>query len=128
MKWSDYFGKYIVHCENSLKFFDLSDSSVETFYDIDEYIIKDISVSNDKIAISCQSYEKIPYAGDYLNNSDFVVVAENRRRDRVNVYIPNEKRYAFENNLDYNFVSDSIVFDGDIVLYLVTIRQVYMLR
>ncbi len=118
MKWSDYFGKYIVHCENSLKFFDLSDNSVETFYDINGYTIKDISISNDKITISCQSYEKIPYAGDYLNNSDFVVAAENRRCDRVNVYVPNEKKYVFENNLDYDFISDSIVLDGDIVTLL----------
>jgi hypothetical protein len=118
MIWSDYFFKYILHCENSLKFLDESTLLIENFYDINEYVIKDISVNNNKIAICSLSYDKIPRSADYTDQSLFLVDAKNRRCDRVSVYVPRERKYVYEHDLEYDFVSNSIDFTGNVVTLL----------
>lgn len=118
MKWSDFYEKYVIHCENSIKFLDITTHQVSTIYDLNEYVIRDIAVSNDKIAISALSYEPVPLEGDYSSKQAFIIAAEQRRTDRVNIFVPSHSKYVYEHDLPYDFVSDSINFDGETVTLL----------
>lgn len=118
--WSDYFGKYIVQCDNSLKYMDYLTGVITTFYDVDGYVIEKILIVNDEIAMLLKSHESVPVASDYVTNEEFQVAVRNRKEDKVCVLVPNKNKYSLEKSLPYNWNTSDVTFDGETVSYLST--------
>ena len=118
--WSEYFGKYIVHCDNSLKYMDYLTEEITTFYDVTEYVIEKILVINDEIAMLLKSHESIPVASDYEDLDIFEVAVRNRKSDKICLLAPNRNKYTLEKSLPYNWNTSDVTFDGETISYLST--------
>ncbi len=110
--WSDYFGKYVIQCENSLKFMDYQTGEIQTFFDVNDYTIDDMVISGDKFALLLKSHESIPVRSDFSTDSEFNEAISERKEDRIYVLNPLDSEYIYEKSLPYNIIVNSISFNG----------------
>jgi len=118
--WSDYFGKYVVQCENSLKFLNYQTGEVETFFDVNDYTIDDMVISGEKFALLLKSHEEIPVRSDFSTDAEFNEATSERKEDRIYVLVPLESEYIFEKSLPYNITVNSISFNGESISALMS--------
>ncbi len=112
IKWCDYLNKFIIHCDNSLKTMSL-DNQVDTFYDINGYVIKEILIRNNFIFIALGSYETIPFAGNYEDLNDFNIDIQKRKVDKIVIYCNSKNEVVEQYNMPYNFVFYSMLYSDD---------------
>jgi len=113
--WSDHYKKYIVQCDNSIKLFDKDTGTIETIFDTNDYLIKSVSIFGEDISIGLKSYELIPVNGDFDTDDDFNAAVANRKTDRAVVLRKDSVKYIFSKDFDYDFVINSVGFDGSIL-------------
>ena len=110
--WSSHYGTYIIHGNDSLSYFNKDSGVTTTFYDTNEYVIKEAIVLGREIAVALYSYDKIPMRIDYDTDAEFELAIAARRKDRVCILSPPESKYKFSRDMEYDFELSSIGYDG----------------